>query len=327
MDQITSTLNALLANFQDQQTAFVIFVAVTIFIFSLGLSFVFMGATNPIRRRLDRFFDEDEAENEITDGRILVKIRTMMGTISHWVMPNAEDELNETTKKLSYAGHRGPNALQTYYGIKALLTIGLPICVLVASRWLPEQTTFELMFYGLAAAGLGLTLPSYVLDKMVTRHMTKLRRAFPDALDLLVVCVESGLGLAAAIQRVADELMVSHPELSTELALVNAEMRAGVDRSRALKNLADRTGLADIRGLVSLLVQTMRFGTGVADALRVYSEEFRDKRMQAAEEQAALIGTKLIFPLVLCLFPSFFIVAIGPAVLRLIAVFGAMGTG
>jgi tight adherence protein C len=327
MDQITSTLNALLANFQDQQTAFVIFVAVTIFIFSLGLSFVFIGATNPIRRRLDRFFDEDEAENEITDGRILVKIRTMMGTISHWVMPNAEDELNETTKKLSYAGHRGPNALQTFYGIKALLTIGLPICVLVASRWLPEQTTFELMFYGLAAAGLGLTLPSYVLDKMVTRHMTKLRRAFPDALDLLVVCVESGLGLAAAIQRVADELMVSHPDLSTELALVNAEMRAGVDRSRALKNLADRTGLVDIRGLVSLLVQTMRFGTGVADALRVYSEEFRDKRMQAAEEQAALIGTKLIFPLVLCLFPSFFIVAIGPAVLRLIAVFGAMGTG
>jgi tight adherence protein C len=327
MDQISSTLNALLANFQDQQTAFVILVAVTIFIFSLGISFLFIGATNPIRRRLDHFFDEDEPENEMTDGRILVRIRTMMGTISHWVMPNAEEEINATTKKLSYAGHRGPNALTTFYGIKALLTLGLPLCVLVASRWLPEHTSFELMFYGLAAAGLGLTLPSYVLDKMVTRHMTKLRRAFPDALDLLVVCVESGLGLAAAIQRVADELMVSHPELSTELALVNAEMRAGVDRSRALKNLADRTGLADIRGLVSLLVQTMRFGTGVADALRVYSDEFRDKRMQAAEEQAALIGTKLIFPLVLCLFPSFFIVAIGPAVLRLMAVFGAMNTG
>jgi len=323
MDQITSTLNALMANFQDQRTAFIILVAVTIFIFSLGLSFIFMGATSPIRRRLDHFFHEDE-DNEELDGRVLVKIRTMMGTVSHWVMPKAAEELNETTKKLSYAGHRGPNALQTYYGIKALLAISLPLGVLVASRWLPEQTSIELMFYGLAAAALGLVLPGYVLGKMVTRHMTKLRRAFPDALDLLVVCVESGLGLAAAIQRVADELMVSHPELSTELALVNAEMRAGVDRSRALKNLADRTGLADIRGLVSLLVQTMRFGTGVADALRIYSEEFRDKRMQAAEEQAALIGTKLIFPLVLCLFPSFFIVAIGPAVLRLVQVFSAM---
>lgn len=326
MDQINSTLNALLANFQNQQVAFVILVAVTIFILSLGISFVFMGATNPIRRRLDHFFHEEE-DNEELDGRILVKVRTMMGTVSHWVMPKADEELSALTRKLSYAGHRGPNALQTFYGIKALLAISLPIGVLIASRWLPEQSSFELMFYGLGAAGLGLVLPSYVLDKMVDRHMTKLRRAFPDALDLLVVCVESGLGLAAAIQRVADELMVSHPELSTELALVNAEMRAGVDRSRALKNLADRTGLADIRGLVSLLVQTMRFGTGVADALRVYSEEFRDKRMQAAEEQAALIGTKLIFPLVLCLFPSFFIVAIGPAVLRLIQVFGAMDTG
>jgi tight adherence protein C len=326
MEQITSTLNALMANFQDQQLAFVALVGITIFVFSLGLSYVFMGATSPIRRRLDHFFDEEE-DNEETDGRISVRVNTMMGTVSHWIMPKADEELNATTKKLSYAGHRGPNALQTFYGIKALLTISLPVCVLVASRWLPEQSSFELMFYGLAAAALGLTLPGYVLDKMVKTHMTKLRRAFPDALDLLVVCVESGLGLAAAIQRVADELMVSHPELSTELALVNAEMRAGVDRSRALKNLADRTGLADIRGLVSLLVQTMRFGTGVADALRIYSEEFRDKRMQAAEEQAALIGTKLIFPLVLCLFPSFFIVAIGPAVLRLIAVFGAMDTG
>jgi len=325
MEQIQSTMNAFLANFQDQQLAFVIVIAITMFVFSLGISFIFMGATNPIRRRLDHFLDHEEDVAEETDGRVSVTIKTMMGTVSHWVMPKAAEELNATTKRLSYAGHRGPNALQTFYGIKALLTIALPFCVLVASRWLPEQTTFELMFYGLGAAALGLTLPSYVLDKMVTKQMTKLRRAFPDALDLLVVCVESGLGLAAAIQRVADELMVSHPDLSTELALVNAEMRAGVERSRALKNLADRTGLADIRGLVSLLVQTMRFGTGVADALRIYSEEFRDKRMQAAEEQAALVGTKLIFPLVLCLFPSFFIVAIGPAVLRLVAVFGVMG--
>lgn len=323
MEQIISMVNALLASFENQQLAFVIFVSVTFFVFSLGLSFIVMGATNPIRRRVDEFFHEEE-ENEEIDGRILVKIKTLMGTMSHWVMPKADDELNSTARKLSYAGHRGPNAVQTFFGIKALLTIAFPLCVLIGSRWLPESSVFELMSYGLAAAAAGLMLPSYVLDKMVQSRMTKLRRGFPDALDLLVVCVESGLGLAAAIQRVADELMVSHPELSTELALVNAEMRAGVDRSKALKNLAGRTGLVDIRGLVSLLVQTMRFGTGVADALRVYSEEFRDKRMQAAEEKAALIGTKLIFPLVLCLFPSFFIVAIGPAVLRLIAVFSVM---
>jgi tight adherence protein C len=156
---------------------------------------------------------------------------------------------------------------------------------------------------------------------MKESRLKKLRNGFPDALDLLVVCIEAGLGLGAAIERVARDLEVSHNELAEELRLVNVEMRAGVERPTALRNLAERTGLADIRGLVGLLVQTMRFGTSVADALRVYSEEFRDKRMQKAEEQAALIGTKLIFPLVTCLFPAFFIVAVGPAALRMIGVF------
>ena len=139
-----------------------------------------------------------------------------------------------------------------------------------------------------------------------------------------MVCVESGLGLSPALQRVADEMTVSHPELGAEFALVNAEIRAGVDRAEALKNLAERTGLADIRGLVALLVQTMRFGTSVADALRVYSEEFRDRRMQAAEERAAKIATKMIFPLITCMFPAFFVVTAGPGVMRLVEAFRAL---
>jgi tight adherence protein C len=159
--------------------------------------------------------------------------------------------------------------------------------------------------------------PNLVLSKLVDRRIKALRNAFPDALDLLVVCVESGLGLASAIQRVADELDVSHPELAFEMSTVNAEIRAGVARERALRNLADRTGVRDIRGLVGLLVQTMKFGTSISDALRVYSEEFRDKRMQRAEEEAAKMGTKLIFPLVFCMFPILFIVAIGPSVLQI----------
>ncbi len=161
--------------------------------------------------------------------------------------------------------------------------------------------------------------PNIVLQKLIDRRIKKLRNGFPDALDLLVVCVESGLGLAAAIQRVADELFVSHSDLAFELSTVNAEIRAGMPREQALRNLADRTGLPDIKGLVGLLVQTMRFGTSVSDALRVYSDEFRDKRMQRAEEQAAKMGTKLIFPLIFCMFPVFFIVAIGPAILRIMA--------
>ena len=178
--------------------------------------------------------------------------------------------------------------------------------VATASRFMSDMESGSVVLYAMIAAGVGMLAPNVVLEKLVDKRMRTISHAFPDALDLLVVCVESGLGLSSALQRVADELEVSHPELARELATVNSEIRVGVQREQAL----------NIRGLVALLVQTMRFGTGVADALRVYSEEFRDKRMQKAEEQAAKMGTKIVFPLVLCMFPCFFIVAIGPAVIR-----------
>ena len=192
---------------------------------------------------------------------------------------------------------------------------------LIAPRWMPELTNMQLIYGLLVGAAIGLFGSNFVLEKLVEKRIKSLRNGFPDALDLLVVCVESGLGLSAAIQRVSDEVTVSHPDLAMELALVSAETRAGMDRAKALRNLADRTGLDDIRGLVSMLVQAMRFGTSIADTLRVYSEEFRDRRMQKAEEEAAKIGTKLLFPLVFCLFPSFFLVAIGPAIIRFVDVF------
>ncbi|HKI63259.1 MAG TPA: type II secretion system F family protein, partial [Burkholderiales bacterium] len=237
------------------------------------------------------------------------------------LLPRGKKERSRVGRMLTHAGLRSPNALPIYYAIKTMLVAGLPIAVLLAAPMFPSLTPRKLLYWAAAAAVIGFLVPSMWLDRRVLNRQRALRAGFPDALDLLVVCVESGLGLAPALQRVAEEITVSHPELGEELALVNAEMRAGVERADALKNLAERTGLSDIRGLVALLVQTMRFGTSVADALRVYSEEFRDKRKQAAEEQAAKIGTKMIFPLVFCLFPSFFLVAIGPAVLRIIAAF------
>jgi len=320
MELFNSFIEPLLADPGRQGTAFVALVAATGFVFVLGLAFFFMGVTDPVKRRLGQYVEEDDN----VEKRHLVKIHTMLGTMSQWVMPSEDSQLNATSKKLIYAGFRSPNVLQSFYGIKAMTTALFPTLVIIASQFVPNLETTEFIFYGFTAAAVGLVVPGYVLDKLAQKRIKKLRNGFPDALDLLVVCVESGLGLAAAIQRVADELSVSHPELATELALVNAEMRVGVDRTKALRNLAERSGLDDIRGLVSLLIQTMRFGTGVAEALRVYSEEFRDKRMQKAEEEAAKIGTKLIFPLVTCLFPSFFIVAIGPAVIRLIEVFSVM---
>ena len=254
-------------------------------------------------------------------GRKLVSFDSLMGPIARYVAPKEEIEHSEISKKLTYAGFTGPNSIQNFYAVRALLAVVLPILVLLATRMIPDLTVSTIVLYSACAAGIGFLGPTIILDRVVANRQKTLRNAFPDALDLLVVCVESGLGLSQAISRVADELQVSSPELGTELALVNAEMRAGVDNVVALKNLADRTGLDDIRGLVSTLVQTLRFGTSVADALRVYSEEFRDKRTQAAEERAAKMGTKMIFPLVLFMFPAFFVIAIGPAVIRLVNVF------
>jgi tight adherence protein C len=249
----------------------------------------------------------------------------LLAPINKYLLPAKDRERGRMEQRLSFAGFRHANALPLFYAAKTGLALACLFAVLASSVWLPQLSTTRLLFFAMLAAFVGLMLPNYVLDHLVERRQKRLRDAFPDALDMLVVCVEAGLGLTAAIQRVAEELRFSHPELGAELALVTAEMRAGVEREAALKGLAARTGLEDIRGLVSLLVQTLKFGTSIAETLRVYAEEFRDKRMQRAEEMAAKIGTKLIFPLVFCLFPSFFIVAVGPAVIRLVDVFRTLG--
>jgi tight adherence protein C len=321
MESIATMITTWVGSADSQQTMFIILAAGAIFVMFLGVSYFVMGATNPVRKRLVGGIDVDDEPDQ--ENR-MIDIPTLVGPAAQWLIPTSDIERSKTTRKLTYAGFRSPNALQTFYGIKAVLFVALPLLVLFAMRWFPEMSTAEVMWYLALAASVGLFGPNSALNRLEEKRLKKLRDGFPDALDMLVVCVESGLGLSSAIQRVADEIGVSHPELATEMAVVNAETRAGVDRTKALRNFADRTGLDDIRGLVSMLVQAMRFGTSVADTLRVYSEEFRDKRMQKAEEEAAKIGTKLIFPLVLCLFPSFFTVAIGPAVLRLIEAFSRM---
>jgi len=290
--------------------------AASVFVLVLGIVILVANYFDPVRRRVDNVAG-GAPENE----RLMIKVATAMGPVSSYVLPQVELERNNAILQLSRAGFRSPMALQVYYLIKTILAIIFPLAVLVSASWLPRMETSNVLMYAMFASGIGLIGPNIVLQRMLEKRMRALSNGFPDALDLLVVCVESGLGLAQAIQRVAQELEVSHPELAFELSTVNAEIRVGMPRERALKNLADRTGLEDIRGLVALLVQTMRFGTGVADALRVYSEEFRDKRTQKAEEQAAKMGTKLVFPLVLFMFPIFFIVAIGPAVIRIIDAF------
>ncbi len=238
---------------------------------------------------------------------------------------SAEQEKASTTRSLlTHAGYRSPAAVQTYWAVRLLSPLILLGLTLLALPFIPKLSLSMGIALVVAAAAVGWLAPAIYVDKRKQARMTRLLVAFPDALDLMVVCVESGLALPQAIERVAEEMAVSQPELALELALVNAEVRAGIPSTEALKHLAERTGLEDIRGLVSLLAQSIRFGTSVADTLRIYAEEFRDRRTQLAEETAAKIGTKLIFPLVLCLWPSFFLVAIGPAIIGVLKTFGKL---
>jgi tight adherence protein C len=280
---------------------------------TLGRSFA------PARRRLDEIVAETGATPKANVGELIARV---VRPVERYVMPK-DSERESTQQQLQFAGYRSPSAVTTFYGAKLALAALMLLGWLSAAQFLPQISSGRVAFIALAASFFGMLLPSMWLDRSVKKRHKLLRDGFPDALDLLTVCVESGLGLTQALQRVADEIDISHPELAGEIAQVTAQMRAGVDREDALRGLATRTGLDDVRGLVSLLTQTLRFGTGIAEALRVYSEDFRDRRMQRAEEAAAKIGTKLIFPLVLCLFPSFFVVAIGPAVIKLMEAFGA----
>ena len=316
MNAWLETLHIWVSQSQGAALLFVVLAAAAVFAFSLGVSALLLAKTNPLRRRLGELAGTGR-ESAFGVAWLAERLRP----ISNYALPGREAERTRVQRLLMHAGYRSAHALSLFSVARWLLVVTLPLLVLLSSPFFPRLEGNKVLLLTLGAAVFGFLVPSVWLERRVESRQRELRSAFPDALDLLVVCVESGLGLAMALQRVADELIVSHPELGAELALVNAEMRAGVERSQALINLAERTGLSDIRGLVALMVQTMRFGTSVADALRVYSEEFRDKRMQAAEEQAAKIGTKMIFPLIACMFPSFFLVAIGPAVLRLMDVF------
>jgi len=320
MDTILGFFQSLSVSSDTQHAFFLLATGATVFLFALGISFLVLAGMDPVRRRLNALAVGSESH-----GQFAASLLKLLEPVNRFLLPSKGSERGKMEQRLAYAGLRSANALPLFYAIKTGLALLFLLAVVTLSAWLPQWSVKKLVFVAMFAAYVGLMLPNYVLDHLVERRQKRLRDAFPDALDLLVVCVEAGLGLTAAIQRVAEELRFSHPELGAEFAQVTAEMRAGVEREVALKALSSRTGLEDIRGLVSLLIQTLKFGTSIGETMRVYAEEFRDKRMQRAEELAAKIGTKLVFPLVFCLFPSFFVVAVGPAVVRIVDVFRFLG--
>jgi tight adherence protein C len=228
--------------------------------------------------------------------------------------PRNTKELGSLRLRLVQSGYRRSEAVTIFFGIRVMLALGL--FLLMSSSILMRPN----ISIALAGMGFGYIAPGMVLARLAKRRAHRIRLSLADALDLLVVSVEAGLGLDQALTRVGDELAFAYPDLSDELRLVNLELRAGKPRSEALRNLAERTGVDDLNSLVTMLIQTDKFGTSVAQSLRVYSETLRTKRRQRAEEAAAKTGVKMVFPLVFCLFPAIWVVTIGPAAIKFVTV-------
>jgi tight adherence protein C len=233
-------------------------------------------------------------------------------------LPVSPSGLSQTRAWLIQAGYRSPQHATIYNGLRVLCAgIGF------ISVFLFTGFDSPLLLAGITA--LGFFLPRFMLKKKLAARQRRIRLGLPDGLDLTVICVEAGLSLDQAMMRVGEDLRTAHPELSAEFHLFDLEARAGKPRVEALRNLAERTGVDDIRSLVGTLIQTDRFGTSVAQALRVHSDSLRTERRQRAEEQAAKTTVKMIIPLVLFVMPSLIFVTVGPAVIQLLKIF-ATGT-
>jgi|SRR5271157_194893 len=235
-------------------------------------------------------------------------------------LPLSPGDVSRTRGWLIQAGFRDASHMSYYFGLRLVMAV-------VGFAGVALFTGFDNVPLLAGVTGLGFLLPRFVLKRMIKDRQQRIRLALPDALDLTVICVEAGLALDQALMRVGQDLHHAHPDLSDEFHLVNLEMRAGKPRAEALRNLVDRTGVDDIRSLVGTLIQTDRFGTSVAQALRVHSDSLRTERRQRAEEQAAKTTIKMVPPLVVFVLPSIIFVTIGPAVIELIRQLGPVSGG
>jgi tight adherence protein C len=233
-------------------------------------------------------------------------------------LPKSPKEMSRLQRRMARAGFRGATPPVVY----SMCEVGLPLILVLASIYFLGLG--QGLFIGALAAIIGYMIPGFWLSWKTEQRKKLIANGLPDALDLLIVCVEAGMGLDQAIAKAAEELAVSHPALSEELGIITTEIRAGKARMEAFKNFAERTKVDDVRQLVSMLVQTDRFGTSISQALRTQADVSRTKRRQRAEERAHKLGVKLVFPLVFCLFPAMYVVTLGPAVIKFVRFFAGM---
>ena len=282
---------------------------------SAALLYAFVPKQVGVAGRVSRFLNPVAVEAEEKPAfheKQTARISASLASVGKY-LPTSSVKTSSSQLLLLRAGYRRPTAMMALRGVKVLMPIALVTLAIVTGFY--QQSPYLIPIAALVA---GYILPDFWLNFRVRRRQRQMQKGLPDCLDLLVICVEAGLGLDQALMRVSQELRIAHRQLSDELQMVNLEMRVGKTRLEALRELARRTGMEDIQALVAMLIQTDRFGTSVAQSLRVHADDLRMKRRQRAEEAGAKTSVKMVPPLVFFIFPALMIVVLGPAVISLI---------
>ncbi len=316
MEAVINQLNAMVGSGAGSLILLAIFASVFLVVVAVsGL----LGQRNPVKRRL--------AGEAAPEERSAATLRTdrdsawhgFIKSIESKVVPSNEEERSKLRDKLIQAGFMSPNAVTVFYAIRIPFGIALPLGFLLLSPSLlgplPMQKT---ILYAAICGLVGLYVPNYWLSRRLESRQRRIAEGFPDALDMLVVCTEAGLGLDAAFQRVGSQIANAHPELAEQIAWVSLEMRAGKARQDALRDMSKRIGLAEIQSFVTLLIQSDALGASIAQTLRVNSDEMRVKRMMKAEEKAYSLPVKLSIPLVLFILPSMITVVLLPGIISIV---------
>jgi tight adherence protein C len=274
-------------------------------------------------RRLHTIVTKDDPKTQTWQARVAKAVEPFAKLST----PSGDWDTSPLRLKFMNAGIRHPKAPHLFFGLKTLLPAAFGLAAFFGMRGSQDTSGLALMMWVLGAALAGCYLPNLLLHIAAKSRKREIFENFPDAADLMLVCVEAGLGLDAAFNRVADELQEKSAALAEELQLTNLEMRAGASREKSLRNLALRTGVEELASFATMLTQADKFGTSVGASLRVFSEDLRYKRQIRAEEHAAKVPTKMLFPLVLFIFPSVIMVVLGPAVIQIIRTIGPMLSG
>lgn len=298
-----------------QEMLFMLFVLVTTVIVVMTVGYIFIGVNSPVKRKLSEISVGENVQRSSRNEKVM----NTLESLAPLTASGNEKDRQTNRMLLMHAGFHQKNALSLFYSIKSLTTIlGL---LIAAGLYLSFPKSNNLYIYMAACAFIGLILPDFILKRMVKKRQNRIRAGVADMLDLLVVCTESGLGFNASLRRVANEMVISHPDLADEIDTVCMKIQAGKSMPDSLREFVIRTGLDEFMGLVSMLSHASRVGGSLVDSLREYTEDYRDKRQQAAEEIAAKIPVKMMFPMVMFIWPCFFIVAIGPSLIQLAEAF------